>query len=137
MALSSSSKIRRVAAAAIAGTTAVNSSAVDMAGFDSVVFVAAVGTAAVNNILSVEDSADGSTGWAAITGAAAVPGASDAVQWVEVVKPQKRFCRGVVARGTSTTLDGIFAIQAGAHDAPAGNSTAGTIVGTLKVPVYP
>lgn len=130
--LSGDLKIRRVAVAVIAGTSTQTSSAVDTTGFESTIFLASVGTAAVNNILSVEASADGSTGWAAVTGAAVVPGASDAVQWVEVVRSSVRYLRASVARGTSTTLESIWAIQGNPSVAPVGNATAGTVAGIVK-----
>lgn len=132
--LSSKLKIRRVAGVAAANTTAVTSSAVDTTGFESTIFMVSVGTAAANNILSVEASADGSTNWAAVSGAAAVPGASDAVQWVEVIRSATRYLRASVARGTSTTVEAIWCIQGNESNAPVSNSAAGTVVGTVKTP---
>jgi hypothetical protein len=136
MNLSSQLKIRRVAAAAGAATTAVNGSAVDMEGFESVVFLGSFGTAAADNTLKAQASDDGSTGWADITGAITAPGGTDGVQFLEVVRPQKRYIRVVATRGTSSTLESMWAIQGLPAVSPVGNSTAGTINGLVKVPSY-
>lgn len=130
--LSAQLKMRRVLAAVAAGTSTQTSSAVDTTGYESTIFLASVGTAAVDNILSVEASSNGSTGWAAVTGAAVTPGASDGVQWVEVVRSATRYLRASIARGTSTTVEAVWCIQGNASEAPVSNSTAGTVVGVLK-----
>lgn len=136
MNLSSQLKIRRVAAAAGAATTDVNGSAVDMEGFESVVFFGSFGTAAANNTLQAQDSDDGSTGWADISGAVTAPGGTDGVQFLEVVRPKKRYIRAVAKRGTSSTLESMWAVQGLPAVSPVGNAVTGTINGLVKVPSY-
>jgi hypothetical protein len=136
MNLSTQLRIRRVAAAAIAGTSDVNGSSVDMEGFESVVFLGSFGTAAANNTLQAQQSDDGSSGWTDITGAVTAPGATDAVQFLEVMRPQKRFVRVVAKRGTSSTLEAAWVLQGMPAVSPVANATAGTISGAVRVPSY-
>jgi hypothetical protein len=63
-------------------------------------------------------------------------GSSDEDLFVDVLRPRERYLRAVVLRGTSTTVESIWAIQYRAKDTlPVDNETAGTIAG--KKLVYP
>lgn len=102
-----------------AGTTDVNSSAVDSLGFGRVCFVWIFGDNADTGTFtgSIEGSADGSTGWTAITGAESTftAGASDTDNEMLAVEcpvnPSYRYYRAVTNRGTANTvLAGLLAL---------------------------
>lgn len=116
---STSYKVVRVVNATAAGTTDINGTAVDMDGFDSVEFVALYGALTATQVTSLkaESSDSSSTGFAAITGAATTAladGDGNKAQRLEVYKPQKRYVRCVVDRGTANAVvDGVVAILHG------------------------
>lgn len=131
-------KITKVADHSTANTTDVNSTGVDMKGFQWVVFLTSFGTAAADNLVNVQGSDDdGSVDTYAdlASTAVALGGASDEDQIAEVYQPggTQRYLRLHVERGTSTTLESIWAIQGGARDLPVDNTTTGTIAGERNV----
>lgn len=95
-----------------AGTTDVNSVAVDALGFSRVAFLWGFGDNADTGTFtgSIEGSADGSTGWTAITGATTTftAGASDTDNELLAVEcnvsPTYRYYRAVTNRGTANTV---------------------------------
>ena len=109
--------------ATAAGTTAVNGAAVDMQGFEGVMFVALLGTLTATQVtkLQVQYSADGSTNWTNITddaigGTLSTGAAADAdsnkIMWIDIYRPKQRYLRAVVSRGTANAvIDGVLAIQ--------------------------
>lgn len=128
--------IKRVKAYQAAGTSTITSDTVDLQaeGADAVLFLADIETAAADNILSTQGSTDDSS-YSANSGGAVVPGASDEVQFVDILSPGKRYQQAVVTRGTSTVLGPIFALIYKKRELPVDNTTAGTIAGvTVKQP---
>lgn len=95
-----------------AGTTDVNSVAVDALGFADIAFIVAFGDNADTGTFTgtIEGSADGSTGWTAITSAAAdfTAGASDTDNELLgvscSVNPSYRYYRLASNRGTANTV---------------------------------
>lgn len=94
-----------------AGTTDVNSSAVDTQGYMEATFIWTFGDNADTATFtgSIEGSADGSTGWTAITGATTsfTAGASDTdneMIAVAVYSPLYRYVRAVSNRGVANTV---------------------------------
>lgn len=125
-------KITKVADYSGANTTDVDSTGVDMMGYQGVTFLTSFGTAAANNLVNVQGSDDDASAdaYADLAGTAvALGGASDEDQIAEVYQPggNQRYLRLHVERGTSTTLESIWAIQWAARDQPVDNSTTGTI----------
>jgi hypothetical protein len=125
MNLTSNFKIERVAPDGTAattwqlsaGTTAVNSAAVDCLDFGSVTFLAHIGaiTATGTIAFTVEGSANGSTGWTAISGAARSIVATDAQKVVAIglarVPSAFRYVRLVSTRATANSaLDAVTAV---------------------------
>ncbi len=107
-----------VDAPAIAATTAVNSTAVDMAGYTGVLFIVRIGTAAANNnIRAQQDTDSGMASAADLTGTLVASGANT-VMILEVRDSREQYLRCVVTRGTSTTVDSITAIRYGARQRP-------------------
>lgn len=131
MNLSSNVKITKVADHSTAATSAVNSTGVDMCGYEGVIFLTSFGTAAANNTLNAAQGADNSSDWEDLEGTSVASGTSDEDVWIDVYRPTDRYVRCEAARGTSSTLESIWAIQYGARKAPVDNTTSGTITGEL------
>jgi len=118
--LNSNVKTSRVINATAAGTSAVNGTAVDMTGFDSVRFTALFGTLTSTQVTSLKaQQGDASNGSDAvdITGAvtsAMADGDSNKICILDVHKSliTKRYVRLVVVRGTANAVvDGAIADQ--------------------------
>lgn len=130
--LSENVKITKVSDAAGAATSDVTSTHVDMAGWDGVLFLTSYGTPAANNLMHVETGDDsGDSDMADLSGGEVdLAGTSDEDQWLDVLRPRERYVRVVAQRGTSSTLENIWAIQYRGKDGfPQDNDTTGTIVG--------
>ncbi len=117
-----------------ANTGAVNGDGFDFeanGGCDGVLIVALYGTAAANNLLKAQVSADDGSaddyGDLADSEVAA-GGGSNELQYVDVKRPRKRWIRGVAARGTSTTVALLY-IPYRHRTLPVSNSLDGTIAG--------
>jgi hypothetical protein len=102
-----------------AGTTDVNSVAVDALGYSRIAFLWAFGdnTASGTFTGSIQGSADGTTGWTTITGASSTftAGATDTDDKLLMVEcnlnPTYRYYRAVSDRGTANTaLNGLFCL---------------------------
>lgn len=125
MNLSTDVKITKVLASQIAGTTAVNTGIVDMQGYEGVVFLAAIATAAANNglkaqqgqIANMSDAAD-------LAGSQVNSNGTQTDIVLDIYRPRERYVRGVVVRGTSTVIDAVWAIQYIAGKKPINNITA-------------
>lgn len=126
MSITKNIKITRVSAAAAAAQTAVNSSIIDMQGFDGVLFLAMTGDVSDTSVLTLkaeQNTANSTSGMAALGGAATfTAGATSAdnkVLALDVFKPTERYLRAVLTRGTANAaVDGIIAIQYGAQNKP-------------------
>lgn len=136
--LSDEVKITKVSDVAASGTDAVEGTAVDMAGYDGVLFLSSIGTAAANNSMHAEQSSDAAVAdaYADIAGSEVDVATSDEDLFIDILRPRERYVRPVVLRGTATTVENIWAIQYRCKDGlPVDNETAGTIAG--KKLVYP
>lgn len=136
MQLSNHIKLTKVADHSGAATSDVDSTGVDMANFEGVLFITSFGTAAADNIINAQQSSDdGSTDtYGDLAGSAVgLAGASDEDQFIDVFRPVKRYVRCHVERATSSTVESIWAIQYGARKLPVDNTTSGTIAGEAHV----
>ncbi len=99
-----------LAAAAGAGTTAVNSLIIDTANAEGVMFIVRLGTSAANNTVKAQqNSVNSASGMADLEGSSVVSGANNLVV-LDIKRPRERYVRVEVTRGTSTTVDSITAI---------------------------
>lgn len=124
MNLSKHVKVTKVSATVAAGTSAVNGTVIDMQGFEGVMFVASVGTAAADNGIKAQQGQQSNLSDAADLASTQV--LSDATQTdlvLDVYKPQERYVRPVIVRGTSTTVEAVWAIQYEARTKPTDNTT--------------
>lgn len=94
-----------------AGTSAIDSTTLDMAGFEGVIWIVRLGTAAAdNNIRAQQDTVSG-MGSAADLAGTLVNSASNNVHVLDLQRPLERYVRCRVTRGTSTTIDTVVALQ--------------------------
>jgi hypothetical protein len=114
-----------------AGTTVVFSPGIDMAandGYEGVVFITAFGTANALNYVYAQSSDDnityGDFTSGTVTGNRA--GNGNYVR-LNVRRASKRYLRVYVGRGSSTTLESVWAVRYGARRQPAAN--ANSVVG--------
>ncbi len=102
-----------------AGTTAIDSTAIDMTGYDGVLFLVKLGTAAANNTAKAQsDTVVGMGTVADLAGSLTTAGVTNKVLLIDLQRPTKQFVRVEVARGTSTTIDAMVAIQYKARSLP-------------------
>lgn len=129
MYLSETVKIVKVKDHSAAAQTGVTSDVVDTAGYQGCLFITSFGVAAADNTLKVQSGTN-----ATVTDAADLEGTSLASgtsgdAWIDVQGPNERYLRVVAARGTSSTLESIWAILYGGPVAPVSNVLTGTIAG--------
>jgi len=132
MDLSSNWKVKRVINATAAGTTTINSTSVDMSGFESVTFLVAFGAivaGAATSIKAQQSSDD--TSFNDLKGTAVTVADTDdnKVAILEVIRPLDRYVRVVVARATqNSTIDSAVAHQGRALEAAVSHDT--TVLGS-------
>lgn len=110
--------ITRVMNAVAAGTSAQNGSAVDMSGYDGVLFVAAFGALTATQVTSLKAQQDTDSGMgtaADLAGTLVGPladGDGNKCLVLDIYRPKERYVRPVVSRGTANAvIDGVIAIQ--------------------------
>lgn len=121
-------KLTKVADYSSANTSAIESSIVDMEGFESVWFFTDVNVADAGNFIKAQqDDASNMSSAADLLGTAVIVTGADEAVGIDLVKPEKRYVRAVVIRaGSSTTAGPIWALQYNGAFAPTDNITAGT-----------
>jgi len=118
-------KITKVHAYESAAGSTHYSDILDMAGFEGVVFVASIGTAAANNGVNAQQDTDAAGGTMAdLEGTKILSDATQTDFVLDIYRPTERYVRLAVLRGTSTTIEAVWAIQYGAHKMPTDNDTA-------------
>lgn len=136
MNLSKNVKVTKVSAAVATATSAVNCSAVDMQGFEGVMFVASIGSANVGNGIKVQQGQQSGMGDAAdLAGTQVLSDGTQTDLVVDVNQPQERYVRPVIIRaGATTTVEAAWAIQYGPRSKPVSNATAAQAVETHLSP---
>ena len=120
-----------------AGTSAINSAIIDMAGFEAVQFVIVFGaivTGAVNSIKVQQDDDSAGGTMEDITGTAQTiaDNADDKVFFCDLIRPAKRYVRMVVSRATqNATVGSCLALQYDPHEAPVTQGT--NVTGELHI----
>lgn len=136
MQLSNHVKITKVKDHSAAATSDVTSDGVDMAGWDGCLFLTSFGTAAAGNSLKAQQAADSGGSpddFSDLAGTSVVSGTSDEDVWIDIYRPRKRYLKVVATRGTSSTLESVWAIQYRGRKAPVSNVLSGTIIGEAHV----
>ena len=122
-------KITKVKDYSSANTSAIVSDEIDMAGFEGIVFLTSYGTAAANNLVTVY--AGDTSGATAATTTTCTSGTSDEDIVIDLFRPGYRYLTFSAARGTSSVLECMWAIQYGARSKP--QLTATDVSGTAQV----
>lgn len=120
-----------------AGTSEVDSTALDMTGYDGVLFIAKIGTAAANNSLKGQSDVASAMSTVQDMAGSSVPSSAVATLKtliLDVARPTKQWVRCAVLRGTSTTVDAIVAIQYRARNLPTAQAAAAAISKALNAP---
>ena len=127
--LSQQVKITKVAAATAGGQVAINSTAVDMKGFEGCLFVVSAGAitaGAATSINAAQDVASNGSFTDLLGSKVTIPDDGDnKTYWLDIYQPSKRYVRLEVARATQDSAFGeIYAIQYGGKSLPESNVTA-------------
>ena len=127
--------VDRVLNAVAAGTTDVNSTSVDMEGFETATFVVSFGTITATAVTSIQiDHSSDNTNWNAVASSkVTVPDtASNKMAITETVRPTLRYVRCTVDRGTANAvIDGIVAVRSNSRKAPV--TQGATVQGTTII----
>lgn len=133
--LSDSVKITKVSAATAAGTSVINSSVVDMQGYDGCLFVVTAGAIVAGGVQSLKVQQDAAVGMGAAadlagTGLTVADDDDNQVFWLDVKRPGERYLRLVISRATQNSAWGeIYAIQYRGRQLPVSNNVVDTITG--------
>lgn len=116
-----------------AGTSAITSSAVDMAGYDGCLFIVPVGAVVSGAVTSLKVQQCDTTGgsYADLTGTnqAIADTDDDKCFYVDIQRPDEQFLKLVVSRATqNATIGGIVAIQYKRGVSSSGGTSQGTNV---------
>ena len=123
MNLSENCKVLMVKAAQSAGTDAITTDVVDMAGYREVVFIGSITTKNALNFVNLqEDSAANGATLADLKGTKA---ASNKTYFkLGLVRPKKRYVAAKITRGSSTATGPVWAILFKARQAPITSAAA-------------
>lgn len=131
--LSTQVLLTKVGNYASAATSAVNSTAIDMSGWDGVLFLTTMAVANAGNYINAAQgaSADGSDA-ADLEGTKVVCTGANEALWLDIYKPTDRYVRLEAVRTASSAMGEIYAIQYNGRIVP-DNVTAGTLTGELHI----
>lgn len=119
MNLSKNVKVTKVAAGATSAGTAIDSTAVDMSGFEGVIFVGSIATADAGNTANAAQSATSGGSYVDLAGSEVAPGDNGDSFLIDVYRPTKRFVRCEIDRSGADTVTGdVYAIQYQAASKP-------------------
>lgn len=135
MNLSNGIKITKVKAAEATGTTEVLSDAVDMQGYEGVLFFTTVGSFNAGNYIKAKQDTDSGMATAAdLEGSKVTPTANGEVAWLDIYRPQERYVQlSVIRAGATTTVGEIYALQYESRKQVVDNNVTDTIIGSLLV----
>jgi len=128
-------KILKIQDHTTAATSAVTSDTIDTQGYGGVFILSSFGTAASGNTVKAQYSDDDAVtdAYSDVVGTSTTSGTSDEDVWIEIKRPAKRYVKAVFARGTSSTLESVWAILYNPTNVPVDNTTSGTIAGEAHV----
>lgn len=127
-------KFTKVSGHETANTTGINSTGIDMQGYYGVMFITSFGTAANNNTINAAQGDTLGGSYDDLEDTEVSSGTSDEDVWIDIPNPKDRYVRLEATRGTSTTLESVWAIQYGAFSRQAAlNVVSGTIIGEIHI----
>jgi hypothetical protein len=101
------------------GTSAVTGAIIDMAGWEGVLWLARLGSPAANNNIRAQQDTDPAGATMADLQGTLVTHATNNMLMLDLQRPQERYVRCVVTRGTTTTIDTMVVIQYRSRNRPA------------------
>ena len=119
-------KIVLAKAAQEAGTGAVTSDVIDMAGYSEITFIGGFGTKNSGNFANAQQDTDSAGGTLADL-AGTKCGANEAHFALSIVKPRERYVACKLTRGASTTTTPLYAILSGPRKGPISSDLTGTL----------
>jgi hypothetical protein len=113
MNLASRVKITQAKAAQTSAGTEVTSDAIDMQGWDGILWLAAILTANAGNYIKAQQDSDSGFGTVQdLAGTKVVPASDADAAWLDIYKPSDRYQRlSIIRAGTNTATANIWAIQ--------------------------
>lgn len=111
-----------------AGTTTIDSTALDMTGFEGVLWIVRFGTPAANNNIRAQSDVVIGMGTAADLTGTLVNSATVNAHSLDLFRPIKQFVRVRTTRGTSSTIDTVVAIQYKPRNLPVVQAVANVIL---------
>jgi hypothetical protein len=109
--LSNQVVVEKVADGATSAGTDVNGTAVDLQGYDGVMFFAGIATANAGNFLKVQEGSTTSP-TADLAGSKTIAAQNGHIVLVDVYRPLKRYARPVIVRAGANTVTGdLYAIK--------------------------
>lgn len=128
-------KLTKIAVGAITATTDVDSSIIDMSGYDGVVIFGSIATANAGNFIKAQQGAASDLSDAADLEGSKVVAAADAqVVWVEIHKPLEQYLRAKIVRAGATTVTGdLYALQYSGRVRPETNLVTNALIGSLLI----
>lgn len=125
-------KIVLVKAAQEAGTDAVTSDVVDMAGWKEITFIGGFGTKNAGNFANGQQDTDAAGGTLAdLLGTKC--GANESHFALSIVRPRERYVACKLTRGASSTTTPLYAILSGPRVGPVSSDLAGTLDAEVHV----
>jgi len=127
-------KIQVVKAAQTVDTGAVNSDAIDMQGWNGVIFLACIHTANAGNYVNAAQGAlENGSDAADLEGTKITPTANREAIWLDVYKPGDRYVRLEIARGASTATGEVWAILYEGRLLPPTNLETDVVIGETHI----
>jgi len=119
--LSENCKVLMVKAGQAAGTDAITTDVVDMAGYREVVFLGSITTKHADNFVNLQEGSTGDT----LADLAGTKAASNKTYFkVGLVRPLKRYVAAKITRGSSTATGPVWAILFKARQGPVTSAAA-------------
>lgn len=129
-------KITKISPTVSTGTSAVNGTHVDMAGYLGVMFLISFGSSAADIGAKAQQGNDsGDSDMADLAGSLQLLDGTKKQIVLDVRRPSDRYVRPVLQRTTTTTVEAIWAIQYGPRDLPIDNVTAAQAVKLIEEPL--
>ncbi len=119
MNLSKNVKVTKVLASAASAGTALNSTAVDMSGWEGVMFFGSIATVNAANFANAAQGLTSGGSFADLIGTKVSPGDDLDSFLIDVYRPLERFVRLEIDRGGANTITGdVYAVQYGPRVLP-------------------
>lgn len=123
---SENNKVSQVEEGQTAGTSTITSDAVDMEGFEGVVFIGTIATQNSGNyakVLQSDDSSGSPDGYSDLEATKLVTTVSGNSFMIDIYRPQKRYLKCAQVLGSSSAVGPMHAIQYGAKRTPVTHGT--------------